>query len=73
MNVSTTGMHVVSEATIAIACFSAAFAVLWYILNRRSLNADYRRAGYLLFTCFLACGLSGWSISSPIILRKFRS
>jgi two-component sensor histidine kinase len=52
------GMRVVSEATIVVACFSAAFAILWYILNRRGLNRENRRAGYLLFACFLSCGLA---------------
>ncbi len=52
------GMRVVSEAAIVAACFSAAFAILWYIRNRRGLNPDNKRAGYLLFACFFSCGLS---------------
>jgi two-component sensor histidine kinase len=55
---SMAGMHVVSEATVTVACFSAAFAVLWYLLNRRGLSSENTRAGYLLFACFLGCGLS---------------
>jgi PAS domain S-box-containing protein len=51
-------MHVVSESIIAVACISAAFAILWYIINRRGLTGDNRRAGYLLFACLLCCGLS---------------
>lgn len=55
---SVSGIRVASEATVVVACFSAAFAILWYILHRRGLNRDNRRAGYLLFACFLCCGLS---------------
>ena len=52
------GMHFVSEAIITIACISAALAIFWYIRNRHGLNAQMRRAGYLLFMCLLCCGLS---------------
>jgi PAS domain S-box-containing protein len=51
-------IHVVSTLVIAVACISAASAILWYILNRRGLSAENSRAGYLLFACLLCCGLS---------------
>ena len=52
------GMHVVSEATVTVASFSAALAILWYLRNRQGLSSENMRAGVLLFACFICCGLS---------------
>jgi two-component sensor histidine kinase len=51
-------MRFVSDISVGIACFSAALAVLFYVIRRQSLPGEARRAGWFAIVGLFCFGLS---------------